>query len=171
MNLGNSTILKYCTKIKAIFDILSNIGSLVPARNLVLYALNGLPSKYSHIIPTIRYSKPFPRFLEMRSMLALEERNILKEEKWALQSSHGDTSSSPIVLATEHQSRPTKNATIILVETVVLVVTVGRIVVVAEEVGVAHSAMVMALLISPMAWELQFLGMCISRSSEVFFPL
>lgn len=111
MTHDNSTILKYYTKIKSISDLLSNISSLVPSRTLVSYALNGLPSKYAHIIPTIRYSKPFPSFLETRSMLALEECSILKEEQRALQVPHGNTSSSPTVLAIEHQSRSTNHST------------------------------------------------------------
>ncbi|CAH1450252.1 unnamed protein product [Lactuca virosa] len=75
-----------------------------------MYALNGLPSTYAHIIPTIRYSKPFPSFLEMRSMLSNEERSMLKEPKRGLQTSNCDTSSSPTVLATEHQSRSTNSS-------------------------------------------------------------
>lgn len=77
--IGDSTIMEYCNKIKSISDLLANIGAPVPERNLVTYAINGLSQKYAHIVTTIRHQKPFPTFIEMRSMLTLEERSMLKE--------------------------------------------------------------------------------------------
>lgn len=103
--IGDSTIMEYCTRIKSISDLLANIGAPVPERNLVIYALNGLSPKYAHIVTTIRHQKPFPSFLEMRSMLTLEERSMIKDQTRLVQTSHHDNASSPTVLNTEHQNR------------------------------------------------------------------
>ncbi|KAI3792415.1 hypothetical protein L2E82_06292 [Cichorium intybus] len=103
--IGDSTIMEYCTRLKSISDLLANIGAPVPERNLVIYALNGLSPKYAHIVTTIRHQKPFPSFLEMRSMLTLEERSMIKEQSRIVQASHQDNASSPTVLNTEHQNR------------------------------------------------------------------
>lgn len=91
---------------KSVSDLLTNIGAPVPERNLVNYALNGLPLTYSHIIPIIRYQKPFPMFLQMCAMLTLEERALLKEKNRVNQATHQDTPSSPLVLTTDHYNRP-----------------------------------------------------------------
>lgn len=64
------------THIKAISDLLTNIGSKVPERTLVTYALNGLSSKFDHIATTIRHRNPFPTLLKMRSMLSIEEQTL-----------------------------------------------------------------------------------------------
>ena len=53
IQLGDSTIMEYCNRIKAIADLLSNIGALVSDRLLVTYALNGLSEKYAHVKPMI----------------------------------------------------------------------------------------------------------------------
>ncbi|CAH1427506.1 unnamed protein product [Lactuca virosa] len=79
ITIGDSSVMEYCTRIKSISDLLANIGSPVPERNLVIYAINGLSLKFAHVVTTIRHQKPFPTFLEMRSMLTLEERSMLNE--------------------------------------------------------------------------------------------
>ncbi|CAH1430622.1 unnamed protein product [Lactuca virosa] len=58
--IGDSTVMEYYTRIKTISDLLANIGSKVPERTLVTYALNDLSSKFDHIATTIRHKTPFP---------------------------------------------------------------------------------------------------------------
>ncbi|KAL7612129.1 hypothetical protein Lser_V15G07213 [Lactuca serriola] len=97
--------MEYCTRIKSILDILTNIGAPFPERNLAIYVMNGLSQKYAHIMTTIRHQKPFPTFLEMRSMLTLKERSMKKEQTHLLLVSHPDNAFSPSVLNVEHQNR------------------------------------------------------------------
>ncbi|KAL4578860.1 hypothetical protein LXL04_014991 [Taraxacum kok-saghyz] len=105
ISLANSSIMDYCTRIKNIADLLANIGSPVPERNLVIYAINGLSQKFAHVITTIRHQRPFPTFSEMHAMLTLEERSLLKEQNRMSTASQNDHSSSPTILNTEHQNR------------------------------------------------------------------
>ena len=49
LTIGDSSIIDYCNKIESISDLLTNIGSPVSERNLVIYAINGLSQKYAHI--------------------------------------------------------------------------------------------------------------------------
>ncbi|KAJ9535086.1 hypothetical protein OSB04_un001838 [Centaurea solstitialis] len=103
--IGDSTIMEYCSRIKGISDLLTNIGSPVSERNLVTYAINGLSPKYDVIATTIRHRSPFPSFLEMRSILTLEEQRMLQNQNRLVQVSHSDTSSSPTILNANHNYR------------------------------------------------------------------
>ncbi|KAJ9553554.1 hypothetical protein OSB04_017599 [Centaurea solstitialis] len=100
--IGDSTIMEYCSRIKGISDLLTNIGSPVSERNLVTYAINGLSPKYDVIATTIRHRSPFPSFLEMRSILTLEEQRMLQNQNRLVQVSHSDTSSLPTILNANH---------------------------------------------------------------------
>ncbi|KAL4578454.1 hypothetical protein LXL04_014577 [Taraxacum kok-saghyz] len=103
--VGDSTVMDYCNKIKSISDLLTNIGSPVNERNLVINALNGLSPKFAHIATIIRHKKPFPTWLELRSMLTLEEQSIIKEQNHIVPTPHHDTSPSPTILNIEHKTR------------------------------------------------------------------
>lgn len=99
-------MMDYCNHIKSISDLLVNIGVPVPQRNFVTYAINELSQKFPHIKPVLWNTKPFPTFLEMRSILTLEERAMIKDQARliTIEPSHQDNSSSPTVLNTEHQN-------------------------------------------------------------------
>lgn len=45
INIGDSTIMEYCTYIKSISDLLANFGAPVPKQNVAMYASNGLSQK------------------------------------------------------------------------------------------------------------------------------
>ena len=47
---------------------------------MVLHALNGLSSKYDSVAKIIRFTKPFPTFSEMRSMLAMDETRLVNPQ-------------------------------------------------------------------------------------------
>lgn len=55
ITIGDSTIMEYYTRIKSISDLLTNIGSPMPERNLVIYTINGLSPKYAHVVTIIRH--------------------------------------------------------------------------------------------------------------------
>ncbi|PWA64309.1 hypothetical protein CTI12_AA344550 [Artemisia annua] len=95
MELGSLSIAEYFKRIKVISDLLSNIGSPMDYKNLVMYAVNGLGEKYEHVGSIIRHSKSPLSLLETRSMLLLEESRLNRKQ------AHGnarDTPSSSTVL-------------------------------------------------------------------------
>ncbi|KAI3500458.1 hypothetical protein L1887_36279 [Cichorium endivia] len=96
ITLGDSSIHDYCEKVKKIADLLEGLGEKVKDRNVVLHALNGLPSKYENVVGIIRFTKPFPSFSEMRSMLAVEETQLNTSR--ITTPSHENHSSSPSLL-------------------------------------------------------------------------
>lgn len=103
---GDSSISDYCSRIKTLADLLENLENSVPEINLVSYALNGLSTKYNYIATTIRHRDPLPSFMQMRSMLLIEERQILQDQQrqTTLTPTHSDHDSSPTILATDGNS-------------------------------------------------------------------
>nr|GEV23834.1 hybrid signal transduction histidine kinase M [Tanacetum cinerariifolium] len=96
IKLGSLTINAYCTKIKAMADRLANLGEKVSDKNLVMYALNGLDTRYKGIARLIRHSQPLPKFEIARNMLLLEESNLQEATDQA--NTYDSSSSSPTVL-------------------------------------------------------------------------
>ncbi|PWA57514.1 myb-like protein P [Artemisia annua] len=96
IKIGNMSINDYCTKIKSMADRLQNLGSPVNEKNLVIYAVNGLDSRFTTIVKIIRHQQPLPSFETARNMLLLEESTLNEQpgHNAALDSS----SSSPTVL-------------------------------------------------------------------------
>ncbi|XP_023739638.1 uncharacterized protein LOC111887698 [Lactuca sativa] len=74
--LGDLSIHEYCENVKNIIDLLKGLGEKVKDRNVVLHALNRLPSKYENVAGIIRFTKPFPTFSEIWAMLAMEETRL-----------------------------------------------------------------------------------------------
>ncbi|KAJ9566982.1 hypothetical protein OSB04_002948 [Centaurea solstitialis] len=97
--MGDMSVHAYFTKIKGIADLLANLdpASAVPDKHLVNYAINGLSSKYESVANIIRYRSPLPSFLEVRSMLLMEEQRLSNHRPPPI-ASHGDHSSSSTVL-------------------------------------------------------------------------
>ena len=73
----------------------------VPETNLVAYTLNGLSEKYRYIATTIRHRDPLPSFWDTRSMLTLEETQMLQDQNRYSSMTHTDHSSAPTILAAE----------------------------------------------------------------------
>nr|GEY88906.1 hybrid signal transduction histidine kinase M [Tanacetum cinerariifolium] len=96
IKLGSLTINAYCTKIKAMADRLANLGEKVSDKNLVMYALNGLDTRYKGIARLIRHSQPLPKFETARNMLLLDESNL--QEATDRANTYDGSSSSPTVL-------------------------------------------------------------------------
>ncbi|KAJ9566959.1 hypothetical protein OSB04_002925 [Centaurea solstitialis] len=97
--MGDLSVHASFTKIKGIADLLANLdpASAVPDKHLVNYAINGLSSKYESVANIIRYRSPLPSFLEVRSMLLMEEQRLSNHRPPPI-ASHGDHSSSSTVL-------------------------------------------------------------------------
>ncbi|KAJ9565071.1 hypothetical protein OSB04_001037 [Centaurea solstitialis] len=97
--MGDLSVHAYFMKIKGIADLLANLypTSAVPDKHLVNYAINGLSSRFEAVANIIRYRSPLPSFLEVRSMLLMEEQR-LSNHRPAPITSHVDHSSSSTVL-------------------------------------------------------------------------
>ncbi|XP_023729287.1 uncharacterized protein LOC111876960 [Lactuca sativa] len=105
LSMGDLSVTAYFTKIKSIADLLENLDpqAKVPDKNLVIYAINGLSSRFDNVVGIIRHPIPFPSFEDTRSILLSEEQRILLHRP--LQSSaHSEHSSSPSLLHTTTDS-------------------------------------------------------------------
>uniref|UniRef100_A0ACD5VMU1 Uncharacterized protein n=1 Tax=Avena sativa TaxID=4498 RepID=A0ACD5VMU1_AVESA len=70
---GDMTISKYCAKLKALCDALSDVGQPITNETLVLTLLRGLNEQYVHLRSFLPFEVSFPSFLQIRSALALGE--------------------------------------------------------------------------------------------------
>ena len=59
------TVHEYCEKVKQFGDLLDVLGEPVRERNLVIYAINALSSKYEGVVCIYRFTRPFYYFSEM----------------------------------------------------------------------------------------------------------
>ncbi|KAL6552057.1 hypothetical protein OROGR_008211 [Orobanche gracilis] len=104
ITMGDLSVTAYCAKIKSIADLLENLDAAnkVPDKNLVIYTLSGLTSRFENISGIIRDKDPFPTFSEARSMLLAEEqRHTYSRNKTYAPL---DNSSSPSILYAGGQS-------------------------------------------------------------------
>ncbi|PWA59685.1 hybrid signal transduction histidine kinase M [Artemisia annua] len=102
IKIGNMSINEYCTKIMFMADRLQNLGSSVSEKNLVIYAVNGLDSRFTTIVKIVRHREPLPSFEKARNMSLLEESTL--NENAGTNTTFDDSSSSPTVLVTSHLS-------------------------------------------------------------------
>nr|GEW54106.1 hypothetical protein [Tanacetum cinerariifolium] len=79
IKIGKMTINEYCTKIKSLADRLKNLGCAVSEKNLVIYAINGLDSRFATLIEIIRHRESLPTFEAARNMLLLKESSFNDE--------------------------------------------------------------------------------------------
>nr|GEZ24914.1 ribonuclease H-like domain-containing protein [Tanacetum cinerariifolium] len=87
-----------------------NLGEKVSDKNLVMYALNGLDTRYKGIVQLIRHSQPLPKFETAHNMLLLEESNLQEATDQA--NTYDSSSSSPTVLmATKTDTKGTHTKT------------------------------------------------------------
>ncbi|XP_074266651.1 uncharacterized protein LOC141589930 [Silene latifolia] len=70
---GNLSITDYCNKLKKLSDQLNDVDHPISNEDLVLKCLRRLPSQYQSLYNIIPLQTPFPDFLNVRSMLLLEE--------------------------------------------------------------------------------------------------
>lgn len=72
---GDLTVSAYCARLKSLADALGDLSQPVSDQTLVLTLLRGLNDKFSVQASMIPLLRPFPTFLETRSILLLEELN------------------------------------------------------------------------------------------------
>ncbi|PWA48749.1 hypothetical protein CTI12_AA487870 [Artemisia annua] len=105
--IGTMSINDYCTKIKSMVDRLKNLGSSVSEKNLVIYAVNGLDSRFSNIVKIIRHCEPLLTFETARNMLLLEESTL--NEQAGSSFNFDSSSSSATILMTTKSTEPKGN--------------------------------------------------------------
>lgn len=64
---GDLNITDYCRRLKAMADMLGDLGEPVNDGSLVLQLLTGLNPRFRHMQSLITMQKPFPSFLDARS--------------------------------------------------------------------------------------------------------
>lgn len=103
LEIGDLGVSVYCQKMKSTAALLSNVGTPVAKRTLVMYILNGLNEKFDNIIIVIQHKDPFPSYDSAKTMLEWEEKRLHKSTKPT--ASHTATASSSTAL-TASSSHP-----------------------------------------------------------------
>lgn len=80
ITIGDSFMVDYCNHVQDLAYLLENMDAKVPKLNLVSYMLNGLSTKYHHITITIKHQRHVPSFWDTRSMLVLEDQQLVQDE-------------------------------------------------------------------------------------------
>ncbi|GJV64416.1 hybrid signal transduction histidine kinase M [Tanacetum coccineum] len=93
------SINEYCIKIKSMADRLKNLGCVVSDKNLVIYAVNGLDSRFATLVKIIRHREPLPTFETERNMLLLKE-SPMNDQSGASTTFESSSSSPTIPVAT-----------------------------------------------------------------------
>lgn len=78
IKIGNMSVNEYCSKIRSMADRLKNLDCEVSDKNLVIYIVNGLESRFDTIVEIIRNRETLPSFEATRTMLLLKE-SIFKD--------------------------------------------------------------------------------------------
>nr|GEZ17767.1 hybrid signal transduction histidine kinase M [Tanacetum cinerariifolium] len=73
IKIGTMTVNEYCTKIRSMEDRLKNFGCDVSDKNLVMYTVNRLDSRFATLVDIIRHHETLPSFETTRTMLLLNE--------------------------------------------------------------------------------------------------
>ncbi|GJR32356.1 ribonuclease H-like domain-containing protein [Tanacetum coccineum] len=102
IKIGKMTVNEYCTKIRSMADRLINLGCVVSDKNLVIYTINGLDSRFATLVEIIRNRETFPSFENIRTMLLLKESSFNNDS--GSSTDFSSSSSSPTVLLASNQS-------------------------------------------------------------------
>lgn len=73
---GTLSIHDYCQNIKTTADSLADVGHPLTDKQLVLQILHGLPRSYSTVANLVSFQTPLPSFLQMQSLLQMEEHRL-----------------------------------------------------------------------------------------------
>ncbi|GJY37857.1 ribonuclease H-like domain-containing protein [Tanacetum coccineum] len=107
IKIGKMTVNDYCTKNRSMADRHKNLRGDVSDKNLVLYTVNGLDSRFATLVEIIRHRETFPSFATTRNMLLLKESSFNESTD---ASTTFESSSSPNILMASTSS-DTKGAT------------------------------------------------------------
>nr|GEY31784.1 hybrid signal transduction histidine kinase M [Tanacetum cinerariifolium] len=73
IKIGKMTVNEYCTKIKSMADRLKNLDCVVSDKNLVIYIVNGLNSRFATFVEIICHRETLLTSETTRTMLLLKE--------------------------------------------------------------------------------------------------
>ncbi|GJS45233.1 hybrid signal transduction histidine kinase M [Tanacetum coccineum] len=96
IKIGKMSINDYCTKIKSMAHRLKNLGCIVSKKNLVIYTVNGLDSRFATLVEIIRHRETLPTFETIRNMLLLKK--SLFNDHADASTTFESSSSSPTIL-------------------------------------------------------------------------
>ncbi|GKB86565.1 ribonuclease H-like domain-containing protein [Tanacetum coccineum] len=96
IKIEKMTVNKYCTKIQAMTNRLKNLDCEVSEKNMVIFAVNGLDSRFATLAEIIRHREPLPTFETVRNMLLLKESSF--NDNSSSNNGFEGSSSSPTVL-------------------------------------------------------------------------
>ncbi|GKF91843.1 hypothetical protein Tco_0275544, partial [Tanacetum coccineum] len=89
-------------KIKSMADRLKTLGCVVSDKNLVIYTVNGLDSRFATLVEIIRHRETLPSFETARTMLLLKESSFNDDS--GASTDFESSSSSPTVLMASNSS-------------------------------------------------------------------
>nr|GEX20779.1 hybrid signal transduction histidine kinase M [Tanacetum cinerariifolium] len=104
IKIGTMTVSEYYTKIQSMSDCLKNLGCDVSDKNLVMYTVNGLDSRFVTLVDIIRHRETLLSFETTRTMLMLKESSFKDDTRTS--STFDGSSSSPTALVTSMSSTP-----------------------------------------------------------------
>nr|GFC14990.1 hybrid signal transduction histidine kinase M [Tanacetum cinerariifolium] len=104
IKIGTMTVNEYCTKIRSMADRLKNLGCDVSDKNLVMYTVNGLDSRFATLVNIIPHRETLPSFETTRTMILLKESYF--KDYTRTSSTFDGSSSSPTALVTSTASAP-----------------------------------------------------------------
>ncbi|GJX25771.1 ribonuclease H-like domain-containing protein [Tanacetum coccineum] len=96
IKIRKMSINEYCTKIKSMADRLKNLGFIISEKNLVIYTVNGLDSRFATLVEIIQHRKTLPSFETARNMLHLKESSF--NDQTDTSTTFESSSSSPTIL-------------------------------------------------------------------------
>ncbi|GJS29456.1 hybrid signal transduction histidine kinase M [Tanacetum coccineum] len=102
IKIEKMTVNEYCTKIRSMADRLINLSCVVSDKNMVIYTINGLDSRFATLVEIIRNHETFPSFENVSTMLLLKESSCNNDSSSSTDFS--SSSSSPMVLLASNQS-------------------------------------------------------------------
>nr|GEU43860.1 hybrid signal transduction histidine kinase M [Tanacetum cinerariifolium] len=101
------TVNEYCTKIMSMADRIKNLGCVVSDKNLVIYTINGLDSRFPTLVDIIRHRKTLPTFENVHTMLLLKESSFNDDSGSSID--FASSLSSPTVLLASNLSNNKDN--------------------------------------------------------------
>ncbi|GKB39894.1 hybrid signal transduction histidine kinase M, partial [Tanacetum coccineum] len=102
IKIGKMTVNEYCTKIQVMANRLKNLDCQVSKKNLVIFAVNGLDSRFATLAEIIRHREPLPAFETVRNLLFLKESSF--NDQTEVSTTFESSSSSPTILMASSSS-------------------------------------------------------------------
>ncbi|GJX77839.1 hybrid signal transduction histidine kinase M [Tanacetum coccineum] len=101
IKIGKMMVNEYCTKIQAMANRLKNLDCEVSKKNMVIFAVNGLDSRFATLAEIIHHREPLPTFETVRNMLLLKE-SLFNDDSTS--TTFESSSSSPTILMASSSS-------------------------------------------------------------------